>query len=211
MNKSKWATATDTVPEPCQILWTYLRPFCLGHHLLFKTFALPFAGNPLADCGHADILIGVFICSLSYEAALEMLHNDTWHKAFARWKKNLRGPWWKRRQPNLDESEILFRAYLQDGYSMPPVWRRAHDNNTISMSQPWESLLLHRLMIGGFSKTEVANGYLPAQWYSYFALLEIRQAENCTDPKSFHRIFYTREEWELEHPEGDEPESKEPQ
>ena len=63
---SKVATALATVPQPCRILGTVLRPFCLGHHLIFKRLNLPFAGNHEADAGEEDILIGIAVCAGRY-------------------------------------------------------------------------------------------------------------------------------------------------
>ena len=42
-----------------------MRPFSLGHHLLLRALGMPYAGNPDADCGPDDIVVGLVICGMS--------------------------------------------------------------------------------------------------------------------------------------------------
>ena len=201
---SRYAQAAAIVPEPCRVFGTMLRPFCLGHHLLMKRLGLPFAGSALADAGEEDIMLGVAICGgASYEETLEQFHSGEWPNVFQNWKDELRGNWWNRRKlPKtfIADGETLFRAYLQDGYQKTPVWN--HDvKDGVTISAPWELFLKNRLVMAGYSQTEVLNGYLPACWYDYYSICELKWASECRDPKTWRKIFFTQEDFEAMNPE----------
>lgn len=201
---SKFATAAATVPEPCRIFGTMLRPFCLGHHLLFKRLGLPFAGNPLADCGGDDIMQGIAICGGdSYETTLDQFHNGKWPRVFAAWTRQIEGPWWRRRKLSkafLADAEELFRAYLADGYQRPPVWNYKNKDG-IELSAPWELILKNRLVMGGYTESQMLNGYLPARWYDYYTISELNAASQCSDKKNWTKVFYTADDHRALHPE----------
>jgi len=186
------------------VFGTMLRPFCLGHHLLFKRLGLPFAGNADADAGDDDYMLGVAICAgNSYEETLEQFHTGQWEHVFAAWTRQLRGPWYRRRKVSrafLDDAQDLFRAYLQDGYKHPSVWR-LDTKGGITLSAPWELVLKNRLVMAGYLETDVLNGYMPGRWYDYYSASELLAAGLCTDPKNWRKIFYTREDWKAMHPE----------
>jgi len=190
-----------TVPEPCKVLGTALKPFCLGHHLLFKRLGLLFCGHALADVSEEDILVGIAICAgESYEKTLEQFLTGEWTAVFEKWLKDMRSAFaarlLRRRKFNknlIKDAEILFRAYLQDGYQPTPVWK--HDiKGGISLSAPWELVLKNRLVMAGYAETEVLNGYLPARWYDYYTVSELQWASKCKDEKKWRKIFYTQED-----------------
>lgn len=184
----RYVTSTAVVPEPCYIAGTQMRPFSLGHHLLFRRLGLPFAGSPDADCGQGDILIGVLVCAQSYEQTLSELHSGEWDKTLQSWLKRV-----AKRRTNLDEAEKNFRAYLKAGYEMPPLWKHGGAGG-IKFSAPWEMLVKVRLQMAGFSETEVLNGYLPARWIEYFTAVEISQADRCEDATKWRPIFWTHDD-----------------
>lgn len=177
---------------------TALRPFCLGHHLLFKRLDLPFddKGNPTPECKREDIMIAVAICaSPSYEATLELFLSGEWNGFVSDWMRRVKGPWYRRRRVNWFDTELLFRAYLNDGYQEAPIWE--HEGGaSISMSAPWEEMVKCKLVMAGFSESEVLNGYLPCRWYDYFTVTEIAQADKCKHPKHWKKIFFTKKDQE---------------
>lgn len=186
----RYVTPTDCVPEPRFIAGTQMRPFCLGHHLLFRRLGLPFAGSPDADCAPADVLVGVLVCAQSYEQTLAELHADEWQKTLNKW---LRRVFW--RGTNVAQVEEDFRKHLRTGYAMPPLWQYKGGAG-IKFSAPWELLLKVRLQRCGLSESEVLNGYLPARWHEYFAAIEIASADNCADTSKWKPIFWTHEDAE---------------
>lgn len=186
----RFANAADCVPEPCWIAGTQMRPFCLGHHLLFRRLGLPFAGSHGADCGPADVLMGVLICAQPYETTLGQMNDDTWEEVQREWLKAI-----TKRKTDLADAELRFRKYLATGYTHPPIHSHAGAMG-IQMTAPWEELLKVRLIMSGFSESEVLNGYLPCRWYDYFTALELSASERCEDKKHWRPMFYTRAEAE---------------
>jgi len=190
-----YATSLDLVPEPCCVLGTWLRPFCLGHHLLFRKLSFPFSMGPNAEASDEELLQAVAICAgQSYEWTLDLLLTGTYPDEFRRWKNQLRGPWYRRRRVDLADAGITFRAYLAKGqeFTLNPPLMRHNDAGGVSLSAPWESLLLATLTRGGLSRAEVLNGYLPAMWYQYHTLREMRQLENpYASEKSWRPAFWT--------------------
>lgn len=174
------------------MLGTVLRPFCLGHHILLKRLGLPFAGNALADAGWEDILAGIAVCAMKHDRALETFLGGSWSDIFRRWLKDVRGPWWHRRNFDAAMEESLFRAYLAKGYELPPVMR--YPGGTIEATAPWEELLKCRLVAHGFSESEVMGKYLPAAWYDYHTLAELHQEELAERIPKFkwRKIFYSQ-------------------
>lgn len=188
----RYANIAEIVPQPTRIAGTWLRPFCLGHHLLFKRLELPFAGDAVAEASLEDIITGITVCAgRSYEWTLAAMLDGRWEGIVARWTRDARGPWYRRRRIDWQEASEVFRDYLIDGYQTAPTWRYDDDKDGVSMSSPWELLLRARLVAAGRSETDILNAYLPSLWYEYFTLAEIRQLDNCRDVKKWRRIFLT--------------------
>ena len=185
---NRFANSMETVPVPCRVFGTALRPFSLGHHLLFARLGLPYADNPLASAGADKFMQAIFICAHTYESNLEGQLDGTWGETCEAWMFRVRDT-----QPDYSAAGHVFQAHLQDGYRIAPVWRHANKSK-ISLSAPWEELLKCRLVMAGFTLTEVLNGYLPALWYDYFTVMELDMLKHCTDPKDWKKIFYTLED-----------------
>lgn len=186
---SRVATALATVPQPCLVLGTALRPFCLGHHLLFRRLQLPFVDDAKAEASPHELLSSIAICAGDYETNLAGFLDGKWASMFCRWQRRVFGPWYARRRVNLGMAEKVFREYLALGYARPPVMEYTSPGG-VTLTAPWEELLKCRLVMAGFSEHEVLNGYLPMRWYDLLTIQEITQAENLTDPKHFKPVFY---------------------
>lgn len=197
---TKFAQAAAIVPEPCFIFGTPLRPFSLGHHLLLMRMGLPFAGKPMAPAEMEQIQIGIAICGQTYDETLEQFLTCQWQRVFARWKRDVCGRGFFRRTFSkrvLKEAETLFRAYLQDGYEQPPIWKGGkRENAQVAISVPWPLLLKNRLVMAGYMERDVLNGYLPKLWYDYYSVVEINNARTCTDPAKWRPVFYTEQDAE---------------
>ena len=191
----KFATSAATVPEPCSILGTALRPFCLGHHLLLKRLELPFAGIAMADASWEEIQVGIAICGQEWFESREQLLNGSWPRVFARWQRELEGRWWNRRRNSsatLAEAVALFRAYLADGYKRVPLWEDLNVKTGIELSAPWELVVKNKLIQNGHSEDDVMRQYLPSAWYDYYTIGELNAANRCENPANWKPYFYTR-------------------
>lgn len=190
----RWATARDAVPDVHVVGKVELRPFSLGHHLVFLKASLPFCdkASAVAKCDFADVLVGVAMCGMSYEENLETAHKDEYGKLIETWQSKLRKGL-LRRSIAEPESKVRedFEAYLKDGYRLPPVHRRDYRDG-VEITSPWEILLRVRLKMAGFSESDVMNGYLPGLWYDYYCACEIIAADKCTDPKNWRNVFVTK-------------------
>ncbi len=157
---------------------------------------LPFCSEDLEALTPEQTQIGIAICAQSYEETLEQCLAGEWQRVFARWQRQLRGGWLRRRRMTeavLLEGQQLFRAYLEDGYQKVPLWKY-QTKKGIHLSAPWELVLKNRLMMAGYAESDVLNGYLPAKWYDYYTVLELAAAERCNDEKKWRRVFYTYED-----------------
>lgn len=189
---TRYANSADTVPEPCVIANTVMRPFSLGHHLLLKRLGLPFAGAPLADAAPGDIALGIAICATRYNTALAAMLSGEWDRMVAQWRRRAVGHWWNRKRVNWKEAEELFRAYLAAGYTKPPVRQYQPGSDSLEITAPWEELLLCRLVGAGFAADAVLEEYLPASWYHYYTAVEISRAAACRDASQWRAIFITK-------------------
>lgn len=190
---SRTATPRDLIPETHCVLGTLLRPFSLGHHLLFDCIASPFLGAPTAAVSPEDLAIAVFICGAPYSQTAAALLRGDWSSEFSRWTARLRPRWWQPTRFIHEVESAKFSAYLTDGYRRPPVWRHQLGAG-IAFSAPWECLLQCRLVSGGFALGDVLEMYLPAVWYHYHTLSEIAQADNCADAAKWRKTFYTADD-----------------
>src|SRR5512146_420555 len=111
-----YADAADTLPEPCSIAGTVMRPFCLGHHLLLKRLGLTFVDNPTADGTTEATITAIAICGDTYANTLQAVLNGEWADTIAEWQKDWRGPAWKRRRLLWPSIKREFRDYLKAGY-----------------------------------------------------------------------------------------------
>lgn len=189
---SRTATPRDLIPETHSVLGTLLRPFSLGHHLLFDRIGLPFAGDPTAEASPEDLALAVFLCAAPYRATSESMLRGEWEDEFRTWTGKLRPRFYQRTRFIHEAESESFSRYLVDGYRKPPVWR--HGTSGITFSSPWECLISCRLVCGGFQMPEVMELYLPAAWYFYHTLSEIGMADNLTDVAKWRPTFYTAED-----------------
>ena len=178
----RFASVIDCVPEPCMVLGTPLRPFSLGHHLLFKKMGIDPFGEAFET---AEFLVAVFICAHRYDDSLSSFLNGEWNAQFSRWQKQA-----AKRVEEYANARCHFLDYLIKGYAKPPVWTYPAAGG-IEFSAPWEELLKCRLVNAGFSESEIFNGYLPAIFYDYYTVLELNQAAQLTDAKNWKRVFFT--------------------
>lgn len=188
---SRVATPKDLVNEPCRVLGTMLRPFSLGHHLLFTKLGLGFAGNPYYDSDPPQLAMAVFLCAAPHSDVESAMVRDEWADEFSKWAGRLKPKhFWSKPTFNHSTEASRFCDYLEAGYQRPPIWK--HETaSSVTLSAPWECLLKCRLISGGYSEREALEKYLPAAWYDYFTLLEIDQAANSVDPKRWRKIFFT--------------------
>ncbi len=182
----RFASIIETVPVPCRVVGTALRPFCLGHHLLLTRLGSAYADNPNAKTTTHELLRAIFICAHSYEETIEGQLNGEWTNAATLWMAAV-----IKKKPDFAAARDIFQKHLADGYRIAPVWRHVSPAGGVTLSAPWEQLMKIRLVAAGFSLPEVMNGYLPERWYDYFTVMELRLADTIQNQKDWKPIFYT--------------------
>lgn len=190
---SRTATPRDLIPEAHHVLGTMLRPFSLGHHLLFARIGSPFEGDPAADATQDNLAVAVFVCAAPYSVTLDAMLRGDWAGEYSRWLRKLKPRFWRASRFTHETEIEKFQQYLAQGYQRAPVWRHKTAAG-IEFTAPWECLMISRLMRGGFSYTEAVEHYLPAAWYHYHTQAEIEQADNLTDIVKWRKTFFTEQD-----------------
>src|ERR1051326_3175097 len=118
------------IPEPYTILGVELKPFSLGHIFLMKRFNCKFSSDdPSTLGGIDDLLLGISICSRSYEEFLEFINDPKefidWTKA---WGKAIKKHITKSKSFNLIKQFLLFKEYMKSGVVTPKYWEQNTDD-----------------------------------------------------------------------------------
>jgi hypothetical protein len=142
------------VPDPARILGVRLKPFSVGHNILLQR-----EGCALVDGRpgqFSDLILGVSICSRTFEEAVAFLSNPL---RSALWLK-----WWGFKVwlavrfggKNLAESAGNFLAYVRDGSSSPTPMQK--DEGGSELHLPITALVLTTLQSRcGYSLSEAMN------------------------------------------------------
>ena len=69
------AFLTAAIPEPFTILGRNLKPFSLGHELLFQRFGVNFSVESKDAPRYEDLILGVLLCSQEFDQALLSLQS----------------------------------------------------------------------------------------------------------------------------------------
>lgn len=106
------AYLTAAIPEPFTILGRRLKPYSLGHELLFQRFDVNFSNESSKAPWHDDLILGTLLCSHDYAGALSAL-TSSWLP--------LRLRLWAYRCGKFDVKEKvqMFATYVADATRLP--------------------------------------------------------------------------------------------
>lgn len=107
------AYPTAAIPEPYQILGLRLKPLSLGHYLLMERFNVAFVSSIEATATQDDLILGVLICSMTYEEFINFLDEPDHIAQIKSWGEKC-GAY------DLNEKVKLFKEYI-DAASKQPV------------------------------------------------------------------------------------------
>lgn len=153
------------LPEPFRICGVKLRPFSLGHAILFKRFQIPFLddeGEPTFN----DFVTAIILCACRYEEAIEVFQDIKFDRTLRKWMKKLRGI-------DVNAKVKLFYDYLSEHVDCVPLYSRSENGSP--MDAPFEQVVKLTLMSKcGRTETEVLNlPYSLAIWdYLTFKAME---------------------------------------
>lgn len=150
---------------PFTVLGKRLKPFSRGHNILLRRFGSNFAVGASESPGYSDLILSVFICSHTYEGALNALSS--------RWLW-LRLKFWgfRFRRFNVLGKINLFARYIAHHTQEPKYWIEKEGDGRGS-GIPNEQFDLSNLMqFFGCSYSEALNLPYPVGTWNLFKLLE---------------------------------------
>ncbi len=164
------------IPEPYNILGVELKPFCLGHIFLMKRFDCKFSSDEASTLGGIDdLLLGITICSRSYEEFLDCMNKPG---PFCNWLKNwgtaIRKHIKKNKHFNLIRQFVLFKDYMKSGVVIPKYWEtQSTDDNTAQSGAHWTQTVMTTLTSElGYTQTEALNVSVSKALSDYYKHLE---------------------------------------
>lgn len=175
-------------PEEMAILWVALRPFQVGHKLLFHRIASPFMFS--GKVGLNDLLDAILICSCDYRESTRVLRRLnftarlwTWFIRFICWRNPAR----------IEDAISEFRDYLaKAGEPRPRTWKT---RGKTRLTHVPEILNLKMVLMQDcrFTESEVmAMPVIKAYWH-FEAWLERKGAVNFIGEEEQSRLSRIRE------------------
>ncbi len=167
MSANRYAEAI--LPTPFTLLGLGLKPFSIGHYLLMSRFNCAFANDSDAVASVPDLLLGLCICSRSYEDFLAFIEDE---KESARWLKK----WGKHIQKQCKTEEMiekfyLFKQYMAQGTVIPKYWNE--DGEAKQSGAHWSQNVLNVLVAEcGYTQTEALNAPLARAFADFFKFAE---------------------------------------
>lgn len=112
------------LPQPVQILGLKLKPLSLGHVILMKRHDVAFVAESDAIAGIEDLLMGVLICSMTFDEWQKFEESDGFFNEIARWgrKVSLQLCGKKGNGFNVIEKFGLFNDYVSTACKVPQMW-----------------------------------------------------------------------------------------
>lgn len=162
-------------PDRWQILGLKLIPFSLGHLVLLHRFDSAFIGGDPDPNPFTDLALAVFICSRTYEQALDDLNDPTLSREMHRWARKCTGKtWWRKGKPiDLALKWSLFEQYLAEG-DWTPVYQ-TDSNRTRTVGLPFVQSVRVKLQSSfGMSDREIFNRPWSLCKADYFTLCDMQ-------------------------------------
>lgn len=173
MKFEQYANATVN-PVKYNILGLTLLPLSLGHFLNMRAYGCEYASDTTTEVDVVDLIIGVLICSMTYEQFREFVASDRFFKEVRHWGKVIQKKTKKDKTFNIFERLELFKQYLEDGTKFPYVELVNESPNNQSSVSHW-SLHLSTVLKSklNLTTTEVMNMPLTQAFALYFQYLEL--------------------------------------
>lgn len=159
----KAAYAKAAIPEPFQILGLRLKPFCIGHYLHMSRFNVAFVSDEDEPATFNDLVLGVLICSKTYEEFLEFLNQPDTEEQITKWGQECQ-------LFDMAEKVALFSKYIADGSVMPKFWEE--ESGRPSGAHWTQSVKLILTSELGYTNSEAINLPLPQAFLDFFKFCE---------------------------------------
>lgn len=158
------AYSLAAIPEPFQILGLRLKPFCLGHYFLMARFNVAFVSDETVEATIDDLVLGVLICSMTYEQFVSFLESDNFQGEVTEWGRKTGVDF------DLAAKVGLFNEYMARAFKQPMV---IFEGQPSESGAHWSQVIKVSLLSMGYSHSEAMNLPLSQAFNDFY-----RQAEN---------------------------------
>lgn len=169
------------IPEPFTVLGKRLKPFCLGHEILFQRFKNRFSVESEEPPQIEDLLTGVFICSQRYskDVSLDYFSVPLRVKLYAR----LFGPSY------LGRAFALFSNYIASHTALPHFDSVEDDGKREPMGAPTVQVVKVSLMGNlGLSEDEALNTPFGLAFWNHLSWAEMQGHIKIIDEEEMAKI-----------------------
>jgi hypothetical protein len=179
-------------PEPYTILGKKLKPFCLGHEILFQRFGNKFSVECSEDPSLVDLLTGVFICSQPYTHAVSL--DNFAIPIRVRLFGKLMG------YAYLKKAAESFARYIADHTEIPhfDVDERGGGDEDVEEHLGTPSLQAVKISLManlGLSEMEALNTPFSLAFWNHLSFCEYKRALTILDAKAVEREKALDEAW----------------
>jgi hypothetical protein len=183
------------IPEPWTILGLRLRPFALGHVLILHRFESPLVGD-ISTAISADLLFAVFVCSRTYENALDALNDPRLFDWIADWSRKLCRPNIQQRiglaapaAIDWPEKFKAFAQYMVEG-SKYPAFSVSMEQRPAEMSIPLIQIVRCVLLSKtSLTETEIMNRPWGQALTDYITIRAMEGAVQIVDADAIQDAF----------------------
>lgn len=152
------------IPEPFVILGLRLKPFSLGHYILMNRFEVAFVAAGEATADIPDLVLGVLICSKTYDDFLAFIDREDCQKQVEEWGEKI-GMF------EFVDKVKIFSEYIAHHSEIPKF---VYETETTESGGQWaQAVLLSLTGQLGYSREEALNIPLSEALTNYF-----KHAEN---------------------------------
>ncbi len=170
MSVNRYADAI--IPTPYTILGVGLKPFSIGHYLLMARFNCAFATDTDTVASIPDLLLGLCICSRSYEDFLAFIEDEKGMAAWLdKWGRVIRKQC--KQGEEMFEKFYLFKQYMAQGTVIPKYWNEEGADDGRQSGAHWSQNVLNVLVSEcGYSQSEAFNAPLARAFADFFKFAE---------------------------------------
>jgi hypothetical protein len=147
------------LPQPVQILGLKLKPLSLGHVILMKRHDVAFVAESDAVAGIEDLIMGVLICSMTFDEWQKFEESEGLFNEITRWGRRVAFQLSRRKGANFNilEKFCLFNEYVSTACRVPQMWIE-NEGQTSRTDTPWYVAVKMCLMGQlNYSQTEAMN------------------------------------------------------
>lgn len=160
------AFLTAAIPEPFTILGRNLKPFSLGHELLFQRFGVNFSVESKDAPRYEDLILGVLLCSQEFDQALLSLQS--------RWLPLRLKLWaWRCGKFDVAKKMRLFHDYISEATKLPEYRQLREEGDPIKTGAPFvQTLKIYLMEKFGLNSAEALDTPYSLAVWDYFTSQE---------------------------------------